>query len=161
MPCVLFSGVNKKLRIHLPQVIQKVTCNYFPSYLFRRNVIGPTSCLVARRNLFPKFDENLRWLVDVDMYWRLLISTKSFSIDNDLQIGSISNRTSSITQTIAGEVDEIRISELNYLNQKYKNASIWLEPNVHRVIFVVEGLFWGSFKGFYLLYTQFLRVFGR
>jgi glycosyltransferase involved in cell wall biosynthesis len=161
MPCVLHSGMNSMLRIHLPHFFQKLIVTYFPTYLFRRNVFGPTSCLVIRRNIYPIFDENLRWFVDIDMYWRLLASTKSFFVVKDLKIGSISNRKNSITQSIASEVAEIRNAELNYLRKKYSNASIWLDPKKHLVISEAESMLWRIFKSLYVVYTKLLRIFGR
>jgi glycosyltransferase involved in cell wall biosynthesis len=159
MPCVIYAGLKAKVRVHLPRIIQLVTLKYFPSYLFRRNVIGPTSCLVIRRELYPRFDENLRWLVDVDMYWRLLKSTKNFSIDRDLKIASFSNRKNSITKSIASEVIEIRESELNYLREKFSNASVWLNPGAHCLLFICETFLWGIFKGIYLIYSCILSAF--
>jgi glycosyltransferase involved in cell wall biosynthesis len=158
MPCFLFDEINSRIRLHLPRFIQTFVVNFFPSYLFRRNVIGSASCLIIRRDLYPKFDENLRWLVDVDMYWRLLSARKNLVIEPDLQIASISNRQSSITQSMASELHEVLISELDYLNQKYPNSSVWLVPKLHRTLFMGETILWGAFKSTYLLYCGILGL---
>lgn len=58
-------------RIAMPNEIQLERLNHDAHFLFFRNKIGsPSATLFARNEM--KFDENLKWLVDVDFYIRYL-----------------------------------------------------------------------------------------
>lgn len=159
MPCLLISEGSERARVHLPQFIQALVLKYFPSYLFRRNVIGPVSCLIVRRELYPRFDESLRWLIDVDIYWNLFSRRANFEISKNLKIASIVNRSNSITAALSEHLVDIRHKELSYLSQKYPHDSIWLTPSTHPITFFAESCCWGLFKVFYMVYSLLLGPF--
>lgn len=159
IPCLLISESSMSARIHLPYLIQALTLKYFPSYLFRRNVIGAVSCLVIRKDIYPRFDESLRWLIDVDMYWNLFSGGANFKISKNLKIASIVNRSSSITTALSKNLVDIRYKELSYLSQKYPHNAIWLTPRTHRITFFIESCCWGVFKLVYVVYSFILGLF--
>lgn len=143
MNCILCTSTDLIGRPHLPKIIRSLVVKYYPSYLFRRNVIGPTSCLIVRRELYPRFDECLRWLVDVEAYFRLRLKTERWRFCNSLKIGSALGRNESITSSIKDELRQIDASERSYLRRKYPVAEVWLEPSAHWIINLLEFALWG------------------
>lgn len=65
-------------RIHTHAFIRKIILKYFLNYLIFRNVIGPLSSLIIKKNKFKKyhFDKRLNWLIDVKFYLQHLRSTR-------------------------------------------------------------------------------------
>jgi glycosyltransferase involved in cell wall biosynthesis len=142
MQCILVSSSGDVVRPHLPGILRKFVYNKLPEYLFKRNVIGPTSCLIVRRSLYPRFDERLKWLVDVDAYYRLRQLTSKWCMLNDLQIGSIHGRNDSITASIRDELKELDNSERVYLHNKHPAAARWLSPERYRMVNAIESTLW-------------------
>jgi glycosyltransferase involved in cell wall biosynthesis len=136
LDCVLIDPRNRRCRRHLPTWLRAFVVNRFPQYLFRRNVIGPTSAMVIRRMLYPRFDERLRWLIDVDVYVRLFRVTKRLRFCPQIRVGSILGRADSIT------------------------AGLWLgpvrgEPILHSILRVCEAVCWNLMRGL----TRIMAVF--
>ena len=52
--------------------LTKVLCNKHPEWLFLQNAIGPTACVAFKRNQLQPFNPDLKWLVDIEWYYRLL-----------------------------------------------------------------------------------------
>ena len=155
MDCVLMSSTGTDVRPHLPGMIRKLVLKYLPAYLFKRNVVGPASCLIARRELYPRFDERLRWLVDVDAYFRLRQSTASWRVCGDLIIGSTLGRKDSITASIKGELKDLDAQERIYLSLKHPAARGWLAPRQHWILNVLEGIAWVAMRVVTRLYYRF------
>ena len=73
---------------------------YFPSLLFACNAFGSPSVVVYRTNINEKYDEKLKWFVDVDWYYRLLsrglkvrlISNKHLTIISDLDFDNTESK---------------------------------------------------------------------
>lgn len=70
-----------------------------PACLFLVNVIGPCACLTVRREHLQDFNTKLRWLVDVEWYYRMLHG-KRFIFDPSLSIHSHHGHQRQITQNI-------------------------------------------------------------
>lgn len=158
MDCMLTSSRGQIVRPHLPRIIRHLVIKYFPLYLFKRNVLGPTSCLIVRKSLYPRFDICLRWLVDVELYYRLRQITSRWGFSKDLRIASRLGRKDSITASLNQELKNIDEQERIYLIQKYPEAERWLVASNHRLLNFVELIAWASMrvitKGFYqLLYA--------
>lgn len=128
LDCVLCSPINGYNRRHLPMWLRSVVINRFPQYLFRRNVIGPTATLVVRRSLYPRFDVQLRWLLDVDLYVRLLKVAKRLKFCPKIQVGSTLGRPDSITASLGSSIPEIEREEQAYLRDIHHTDSLWLGP---------------------------------
>lgn len=146
MECILRSSTGSTARPHLPRIIKNLVVKYFPSYLFKRNVIGPTSCLIVRRALYPRFDERLRWLVDVEVYFRLRQQTARWRFCKDLKIGSTLGRKDSITVSIGDELSELDARERVYLRPQYLVAGVWLTPRFHWIMNALEGVAWVAMR---------------
>lgn len=160
MDCILMSSTGADVRPHLPRMIRKLVLKYLPAYLFKRNVVGPASCLIARRELYPRFDERLRWLVDVDAYFRLRQSTASWRVCGDLKIGSTLGRKDSITASIKDELKDLDAQERAYLVQKHPTAGLWLRADAHRWARAAETVLWAFMRVFTRLYARILSLFG-
>jgi len=126
LDCVLVNDKLSRVRRHLPNWFRNFVITRAPSYLFRRNVIGPTSTLVVRRSLYPKFDMALRWLVDVEAYVRLFGTAKHVSFCPRLVMGSLLRRRESITSEIKPVLRELARKERDYLRERYPEAHVWL-----------------------------------
>ncbi|SRR5713101_1919626 len=106
-------------RINSPRWLRELIVRHAPSYLFSRNIVGPASVVVARRTMYPRFDANLRWLIDVDAYYRLLKMAGTVCLSKDLWMVSVQGRTDSISAGLKGALRTIRREELGYLRRRY------------------------------------------
>jgi len=147
LDCLLLNFQNGRCRRHLPTWLRAFVLHRFPQYLFRRNVIGPTSSLVIRRTLYPRFDVRLRWLIDVDVYVRLLKAAKVLKQCPKIQVGSILGRSDSITTGLGASIPQIACEERTYLQGIHHTTSLWLgpvrnEPILHSLLRGSEAVFW-------------------
>lgn len=122
-----------------------------PFYLLRRNVIGPTGILVARRSLYPRFDLKLIWLVDVDMYVRLFSKTSKWISCPHIAIYSEQERTTSLTRGLGGSIKNIRVEELGYLQKKMHSHDIWIGPYrgeglTRKLLRSIETMIWYTYR---------------
>jgi hypothetical protein len=123
-----------------------------PSYLFKRNFIGPTSCLIIRNSSANYlFDINLNWFVDVDFYYRLLTSKKSnYEFSNTAYILSYQDNTQSITNSFKSNLKQIIKNEHLYLKLKYPTL------NFSKFKFF-ENIFWYSYKLIFYPFSFYLN----
>lgn len=89
----------------------------FPFLLFAENFIGPCACLTIRKDKLQYFDPSLKWIVDVDWYYRLIHYSKVGYL-RDLFIISNDGHQDQITNTI--DVNKECKKDLTYINIKYK-----------------------------------------
>jgi glycosyltransferase involved in cell wall biosynthesis len=111
-------GNSRKQRI--PNFIKNLITTSIPSLLFSANLIGPTSCIIFKKEIFVPFNEELKWLVDVDWYYRLLKGRK-IQIEQTTYISSIHGHADQITNTI-----NIKVTETNdrvVIRNSYGNYS--------------------------------------
>lgn len=160
MDCVLVGDDGRVARRHVPNLLRSWVARHVPAYLFRRNVIGPASALIVRRSLYPRFDDKLRWLIDVDAYFRLRQSTASWRVCGDLKIGSTLGRKDSITASIKDELKDLDAQERAYLVQKHPTAGLWLRADAHRWARAAETVLWAFMRVFTRLYARILSLFG-
>jgi glycosyltransferase involved in cell wall biosynthesis len=69
---------NGTSRIHVPNESQLKKLKQDPMNLFLGNFIGAPSATIYRRNASVDYDVNLKWLVDIDFYMRVLNKNNSF-----------------------------------------------------------------------------------
>lgn len=96
----------------VPDSVRFWLLRHAPAYLMRRNFIGPSATFVVRRALCPRFDDNLRWLVDVDFYLRTLQRSGATRGLGQFRIVSETDRRQSITQGLGAAIDDLRHREL-------------------------------------------------
>lgn len=146
MDCILFER-GGRCRRHIPMWLRMVVAQWCPNYLWRRNVIGPASTMIVRRSIYPRYDMALRWLVDVDLYIRMFAAAKKIVSCKNIKIGSQIERDDSITSGIRHELDDIAMSERNYLRDRAFIQSVWLKNGIFPGFFrVVESMIWMVFR---------------
>lgn len=146
-------------RTHVPNLLRQLVVRWYPAYLFRRNVIGPTGALVVRRSVLPKFRNDILWFLDVDFYYRLRMATSNWNAVSTLSIGSIQDAHVSLTKTIKPEISQISKAEKGILSTSYPDAKFWLLISENFLLAAVELLGWAMFRALQLLYTTFSKIF--
>jgi glycosyltransferase involved in cell wall biosynthesis len=96
----------------VPDMVRFWLLRHCPDYLMRRNFVGPSATFVVRRALCPRFDESLRWLVDVDFYLRTLSRSGAVKGLANFGIVSETDRRQSITQSLGADIADLRQREL-------------------------------------------------
>lgn len=104
-------------------------------YILKRNFLGPLSSLIIKNIDAPLFDDKLKWLIDVDFYYRIMLN-KKIIFTNKLIINSEANHKFSITYSIKNKIKKINSEEWNYLKQKYDFTKL------NKFLFFFEPLFW-------------------
>jgi len=56
----------------LPAAFSRFILLRFPSLIYTLNLIGPTACVIFKKERFLPFNEELNWLVDADWYFRMM-----------------------------------------------------------------------------------------
>lgn len=90
-----------------------------PSLLVIKNSIGSPSATIIRAAAFQKFDNNLKWLVDIDWYIRLIEKNSSIVYTTDGLIQSHHGSAEQITASVSTN-KEILIKEHVYLLERNK-----------------------------------------
>ncbi len=113
-------------RISSPNEVQLKRLNNDPLFLFFRNKIGsPSATLFARNGM--KFDENLKWLVDVDFYINYLAKHPFIHI-NEALVCTAHETPGQVTQEVQKDkIVQIKEHVLVYLKVKdmVKDKSKW------------------------------------
>jgi hypothetical protein len=119
LDCVTHDVVRNRLRIGVCNWVTRFVAKRFPVYLLRRNVIGPPSVFILRRDLFEPYDVNLKWLVDVEAYFRFLSKGKPRVESSRLVMVSSTGLPGAITTSIGAEKHRITNTELEYISKKF------------------------------------------
>ena len=80
----------------LSHLTKKFFCKH-PEWLFLQNAIGPTACIAFKRDQQQPFNQDLKWLVDIEWYYRLL-KGKRVSICNTCKVQSTHGHAGQISQ---------------------------------------------------------------
>lgn len=91
----------------------------FPHLLFVCNPFGSPSVIVYKKQLAEPFDPNLRWLVDVDWYFRMLMKRPKVCFANEFNFSIVSDLDFAETETNIMDVTSIYPVEKQYLINKY------------------------------------------
>lgn len=135
------------LRRHVPRWLRHLVVRYWPSYLFRRNVIGPTATLVFRRAVAPRFDPALRWLIDVEFYVKLFESPIRWTETPEICIGSVQRSRGTITAELSTHLREIDAAERKLLAERYPKYCLWLGSPLGAPLRWMEALGWAGLRG--------------
>ena len=147
----------KPLRRAFPAWLRSFVIFQAPGYLFRRNVIGPTSTIVIRRAIAPRFNTSLRWLIDVDFYIRLFRAGYNCQESRDIRIGSVIRKTGSITSGLLDDLSLIDAEERRTLFARYPEYWLWLNANKGKSIRFVENILWIIMRGLCAMLNIFSR----
>ncbi|AUJ65722.1 hypothetical protein B9057_15055 (plasmid) [Aestuarium zhoushanense] len=134
------------IRRHVPSWVRCWVPRRAPNYLFRRNVIGPTGTLIIRRDCAPRFDPDLRWLIDVDFYRRLIDRTSKWAVATDIRIASVQRNVGTITAHLSDHLTEIDTAERKVLAERYPKAKLWLQASLGARLLWIETLAWAVLK---------------
>ncbi|MFT6404788.1 MAG: glycosyltransferase involved in cell wall biosynthesis [Marinomonas primoryensis] len=146
LDCFLMNKSKRLITRHIPTWIRVFVIKFFPTYLFRRNVVGPTASLIIRKDLQPTFDKNLKWLLDVDEYFGLFRNKIKWIFCKDIQICSYIDRGNSLTSSLGDDIGSIWKKELIYLAGKYSIKSPWLAK--WHVLHLVDIVGWSFMRLF-------------
>jgi len=87
-----------------------------PDILFAGNHIGCPSAVIFRRGRMQEFDNNLKWLVDLELYIRMLRANKKF-VFTEKPLISIGVSPSQITNSCVSD-SALNIREYSYVYEK-------------------------------------------
>lgn len=111
-----------RIKLGICNYFRSIIGRHFPSYLFLRNVIGPPSVLVVRRDLFKGYDPALKWLVDVEAYFRFLTTQTRRVAFSHLMMATSYGLPNGISTTLRGQEKGIANTELAHLEAKYPDS---------------------------------------
>lgn len=150
MSCLVHDVARNQIRMGTHAWINQIIIPRWPAYLLRRNLIGPPSVMVVRRDAFTAYDNQLKWLVDVDAYYRFLIKKRWRVEFSHLLMVSSTGAPGAITTSIQSEKNKIRDAELIYIIDKYSRKNIWNNVRERlvfmRVILHAEWILWLGIK---------------
>ena len=144
---------------HVPSWTRFLIPRHFPNYLFRRNVIGPTGTLVIRGECAPRFDPDLRWLIDVEFYVKLFRRVNHWKFEHKIRVGSVQRTTGTITAELSDCLKRIVTAERKKLADRYPEANFWLGESPASRFLWMETLAWGGFRGLMWSMAPLKRVF--
>jgi glycosyltransferase involved in cell wall biosynthesis len=107
-------------RLHIPSAEQIERLRSEPTALFMGNFVGGPSATLYRRSSIQPYDENLKWLVDVDFYIRLLQRNKSFVYSEEVLIATLDEAPHRVTSECQSD-PRIGTFEYCYLFGKIKD----------------------------------------
>lgn len=88
-----------------------------PSILFFENLIGAPSATIYRKKINLEYDKELKWLVDVDFYMRILKNNKNFIYCKDPLIQITTDGIHQVTKEVQNDVC-LQVKEYSYLYKK-------------------------------------------
>lgn len=114
---------SKRVNFTFPKIIQKFLLNYLPKMTLFMNFIGPTAAYAfyhdSNKPIY--YDQNLKWLVDLDFFYRIA-EKKKFNF-LPLKVHTKLKDTS-LTQKFYKNNFKIYIKEIWYLKKKYNISLI-------------------------------------
>lgn len=107
-------------RLHIPSSEQIEMLRSEPTSLFLGNFVGGPSATLHRSSSMQFYDKNLKWLVDIDFYIRLLQENNSFAYTEEVLIATLDEAPHRITVECQND-PRIEIFEYCYLFEKIEN----------------------------------------
>ncbi|HSW15805.1 MAG TPA: glycosyltransferase [Ramlibacter sp.] len=117
-------------RIHRPSEEQLNDLRCDPATLFLGNSIGAPSATICRRGMALDYDRRMKWLVDLDYYFRALMRNPRFAYCAEPLIGTPTNAAHQVTE-ICRDDAVIELGEAILLFAKFTPAQKNL-PQVRR-----------------------------
>lgn len=118
--CSAVVGITRKSRF---SIMRRLICFLGnPLWmLFFVNWVGSTANVVFRKRIDLKFDASLKYLVDVDFYYRIFIRKLSYEFLNRIVVISVAHHSAQITASYDFLTENIK--EIKYM-RRLKNFSI-------------------------------------
>lgn len=150
LSCLALDVARKDINVCICNALRGYIARHWPSYLFRRNVLGPPSVLVVRREIFDGYDPELKWLVDVEGYFRFLTKESRRLVFSRLMMVSSTGMSNAISTSLKSGLKKITETELAYVETKYKQRSYWILPqganHWRGFMFALEWPIWAMLK---------------
>jgi glycosyltransferase involved in cell wall biosynthesis len=107
------------MRFHFPSAKQLERLRAEPTALFMGNFVGGPSATLYRRSSAKRYDNNLKWLVDIDFYIRLLQEGHSFVYTEEVLIATLDLAPHKVTVECQNN-PRVETFEYCYLFEKIK-----------------------------------------
>lgn len=108
-------------RVHRPTAQQLADLRADPAALFIGNCVGAPSATICRRGIGLEYDRRMKWLVDIDFYYRVLMRNGRFAYTPEVLIGTPTNATHQVTQVCRDDA-LVEIGEAMMLYEKFTPA---------------------------------------
>lgn len=105
-------------RLHCPTSKQLADLAADPSSLFVGNCIGAPSVTICRRSANLDYDRRMKWLVDIDYYYRVLMRNGRFAFTPEALVTTPTNAGHQVTE-ICRDDGEIELSEAMLMFEKF------------------------------------------
>lgn len=105
-------------RIHCPTVKQLKDLTADPASLFVGNCIGAPSATICRRKVRLEYDLRMKWLVDIDYYFRMLMRNREFAFMPEPLIATPTNATHQVTE-ICRDVGQVELGEALLMFERF------------------------------------------
>lgn len=119
-PSIVQSAKDEKTRIHDVTPTQLALLKNEPTAIFYGNIIGSPSATIYRREVNIFFDKNLKWLVDIDFYIRILGQNSPFAFYPQPLMVTTTDAEHSVTNDCINH-KEVEIFEYLYLFHRIKD----------------------------------------
>lgn len=104
-------------RVHRATEQQLADLRADPASLFLGNCIGAPSATICRRGIGLEYDQRMKWLVDVDYYYRALMCNRHFTHTGEILIGTPTNAGHQVTEVCRDDA-VVEIGEAMLLYEK-------------------------------------------
>ena len=91
-----------------------------PASLFVGNCIGAPSSTICRRSASLDYDPQMKWLVDIDYYYRMLMSNPKFAYTTEVLISTPTNAKHQVTE-LCRDNAVIELGEAMLLFEKFSS----------------------------------------
>ncbi len=105
-------------RIHCATTQQLDALKNDPASLFLGNCIGAPSTTICRRTASLEYDTRMKWLVDVDYYFRMLSQNNVFAFTSEALISTPTNAVHQVTEVCRDDI-QIELGEAMLLFQRF------------------------------------------
>lgn len=124
---LLISRLNKDTdrafkRVFRTDLIRKVLLR-LPLSILLQNYIGSPSNMIVRKNRLETFDENLKWFVDMEWFYRLIKKVKTIELSK-FEITPFPHEQS-IKATLGAKITAISLSEIGYICAKHRIGNLF------------------------------------
>lgn len=104
-------------RVHCPTSKQLSDLAADPSSLFVGNCIGAPSVTICRRSASVDYDPRMKWLVDIDHYYRVLMRNGRFAFTPDVLVKTPTSANHQVTE-VCRDNGQIELAEAMLLFEK-------------------------------------------
>jgi glycosyltransferase involved in cell wall biosynthesis len=108
-------------RVHRASQEQLAELRADPASLFLGNCIGAPSATICRRGLALEYDRRMKWLVDVDYYYRVLMHNGRFACSDEPLISTPTNANHQVTEVCRDDA-QVELGEAMLLFGKFTPA---------------------------------------